>query len=115
MNLLRGARYSDGIQDQSEAVEVDCGLSAQVGGLQAMSDDRTSLTVPHSAYTAMTDAIQRAVIDRGASKATRTAAFSALLALVDVGLVRDTSSDSVGEDEIPPAPTHARTGLRLTG
>jgi hypothetical protein len=113
MNLLRGARYGGGIAQQSEAV--DCGSSAQVGGLWTMSDDRAGITVPRNLYAAITDALQRAVVDRGASKATRTAAFSALLALVDAGLIRDTSSASPAEDGIAPAATHARTGLRLTG
>ena len=44
-----------------------------------MSDDRAGITVPRNVYAAVTDALQRAVVDRGASKATRTAAFSALL------------------------------------
>lgn len=80
-----------------------------------MSDDRTGITVPRSAYASMTDAMQRAVVDRGASKATRKAAFSALLALVDAGLIRDTSSAPTAGDGIAPAATHARAGLRLTG
>jgi hypothetical protein len=113
MNLLRGARYWDGIVEQSEVV--DCGSSAQVGGLWDMSDDRTGIMVPRNAYAAMTDVMQRAVVDRGASKATRKAAFAALLALVDAGLIRDTSSAPSAGDGIAPAATHARTGLRLTG
>jgi hypothetical protein len=113
MNLLRGARYWDGIAEQSEAV--DGSLSAQMGGLWEMSDDRIGIMVPRNAYAAMTDAMQRAVVDRGASKATRKAAFSALLALVDAGLIRDTSNASPAADGIAPAAAHARTGLRLTG
>jgi hypothetical protein len=81
-----------------------------------MSDDRASITVPRNAYTAITDAMQRAVVDRGASKATRKAAFSALLALVDAGLIRDTSAGSLAVDDgIASGPTPSRTGLRLTG
>lgn len=80
-----------------------------------MSDDRAGLTVPRNVYAAITDALQRAVVDRGASKATRTAAFSALLAQVDAGLIKDTSNASPAGDGIAPAATHARTGLRLTG
>jgi hypothetical protein len=80
-----------------------------------MSDDRASIIVPRNAYAAITDAMQRAVVDRGASKATRKAAFSALLALVDAGLIRDTSTGSPAADGTPPGPTHSRTGLRLTG
>jgi hypothetical protein len=112
MSLLRGAHEWDGIEEQSET---DCGSSAQVGGLCAMSDDRASITVPRNAYTAITDAMQRAVVDRGASKATRKAAFSALLALVDAGLIRDTSAGSPAVDGIASGPTPSRTGLRLTG
>ena len=77
-----------------------------------MSDDRASITVPRNAYAAITDAMQRAVVDRGASKATRKAAFSALLALVDAGLIRDSSAASPAADGVT---THSRTGLRLTG
>jgi hypothetical protein len=53
-----------------------------------MSDDRANIAVPRDAYAAMADAMRRAVIDSGASKATHKAAFSALLALVDAGLIR---------------------------
>jgi hypothetical protein len=113
MSLLWGARYWDGIAEQSETV--DCGSSAQVGGLWSMSDDRANITVPRNAYAAITDAMQRAVIDRGASRATRKAAFSALLALVDAGLIRDTSAGSPAADGIAAGTTHSRTGLRLTG
>jgi hypothetical protein len=112
MSLLRGARYWDGIVEQSETV--DCGSSAQVGGLWAMNDDRASITVPRNAYAAITDAMQRAVVDRGASKATRKAAFSALLALVDAGLIRDSSTGSPATDGIAPGPSHSKR-LRLTG
>ncbi len=76
-----------------------------------MSDDRASITVPRNAYAAITDALQRAVVDRGASKASRKAAFSALLALVDAGLIRDIST----ADGIATGTTRSRTGLRLTG
>lgn len=109
MSLLRGARHWDGIAKQSETA--DCGSSAQVGGLWSMSDDRASITVPRNAYAAITDALQRAVVDRGASKASRKAAFSALLALVDAGLIRDIST----ADGIATGTTRSRTGLRLTG
>jgi hypothetical protein len=113
MSLLQGARYWDDIAEQSEIS--DSGSSAQVGGLCKMSDDRASITVPRNAYTAITDAMQRAVVDRGASKATRKAAFSALLALVDAGLIRDTSAGAPAADGIASGPTHSRNGLRLTG
>jgi hypothetical protein len=113
MSVLWGARYGDGIAEQSETG--DCGSSAQVGGLWSMSDDRASITVPRNAYAAITDAMQRAVVDRGASKATRKAAFSALLALVDAGLIRDSSAGSPAADGIATGTSHSRTGLRLTG
>jgi hypothetical protein len=35
-----------------------------------MSDDHSTITIPRHAYTAMVDAVQHAVIDKGASKAT---------------------------------------------
>jgi hypothetical protein len=53
-----------------------------------MGDDRSVVTLPPHATTAIMDAVQRAIIDKGASKATRKAAFSALLALVDAGLIK---------------------------
>jgi hypothetical protein len=80
-----------------------------------MSEDRSNITIPRHACTAMIDAVQCAVIDKGASKTTRKAAFAALVALVDAGLIVDTSTSSPAEDGNGPAPTHARTGLRLTG
>jgi hypothetical protein len=79
-----------------------------------MSDDRSTITIPHHGFAAIVDAVQRAVIDKGASKATRKAAFSAILALVDAGLViGETSPGSPARDE--PAPAQARTRLRLMG
>jgi hypothetical protein len=67
-------------------------------------------------YVAIVDAVQRAVIDKGASKATRKAAFSALLALVEAGLlIGDTSTSSPARDGNSPAPAHVRTGLHLMG
>lgn len=80
-----------------------------------MSDDRSTITIPRHACAAMIDAVQCAVIDKGASNVTRKAAFSAVLALVDAGLIVDTSAGSPAEDGNGPAPTHVRTGLRLTG
>jgi hypothetical protein len=78
-----------------------------------MSDDRTTTTIPRHAFVAMVDAVERAVIDKGASQATRKAAFSALLALVDVGLIRDTSTNSPAGDVNGPAAAHVATALRL--
>jgi hypothetical protein len=50
-----------------------------------MNDGR--IIFSRQACNAIMDAVQRAIVDRGASKATRKAAFSALLALVDAGLI----------------------------
>jgi hypothetical protein len=47
--------------------------------------DRCTITMPEDCYAAVLDAVQRAVIDKCASKATRKAAFSALSALVEPG------------------------------
>jgi hypothetical protein len=80
-----------------------------------MSDDRSMVTIPHHAFAAMVDTVQRAVIDKGASKATRMAAFTAVLALVDAGLIRDTSTIAPVVGENGPAPAHLRTGLRAMG
>jgi hypothetical protein len=81
-----------------------------------MSDDRATITIPHDAFPAIMDAVQRAVIDRGASKVTRKAAFSALLALVEAGLViGDPSKTSTPNDENRPANAGVSKALRLTG
>jgi hypothetical protein len=69
--------------------------------------------IPRHAYAAMIDAVECAVIDKGASKATRQAAFSALLALVDAGLGH--VDEFASGDGNGPAPAHAKTGLRLMG
>jgi hypothetical protein len=70
-----------------------------------MSDDCIITLSPH-ATTAIMDAIQRAIIDKGASKATRKAAFSALLALVDAGLINGNMSTN--------SPTGGETGAART-
>ena len=57
-----------------------------------MSDDRSIIALPPQATTAIVDAVQRATIDKGACKATRKAAFSALMALVDAGLMKGSTS-----------------------
>jgi hypothetical protein len=80
-----------------------------------MGDERSTITIPRHAYTAMADAVQHAIIDKGASKATRKAAFSALLALVDAGLIRSKPTTWPAEDGNGPAPAHFRTELRLLG
>ncbi len=75
-----------------------------------MRDDRSTITIPPYAYAATIDAVQCAVIDKGASNATRKAAFSSLLALIDAGMIRDTLTSSPAGDEDGPAPAHVRTG-----
>jgi hypothetical protein len=56
-------------------------------------------TLPADCYAAVLDAVQRAVIDKRASKATRKAAFSALLALVEArGQAGETSLSSAARD-----------------
>jgi len=56
------------------------------------------------------DAVERAIIDKGASKATRKAAFSALLALVDAGLIDENmSTNSPTRDETAVARTRVST------
>jgi len=50
----------------------------------SMSDDHIVLS--RDACHAVTDAVQRAIVDRRASHATRRAAFSALLGLIDAGV-----------------------------
>ena len=53
-----------------------------------MSHDRAVITLSANVTTTILDAVQRAIIDRGASRATRKAAFSALMALADAGLLK---------------------------
>jgi hypothetical protein len=57
-----------------------------------MSDDRSIIALPPQATTAIVDAVERATIDKGASKATRKAAFFALMALADAGLIKGSTS-----------------------
>jgi hypothetical protein len=65
-----------------------------------MSYDRSIITLSPHATTAIMDAVQRAIIDKGACRATRKAAFSALLALVDEGLIKEIrSTGSPARDE----------------
>jgi hypothetical protein len=82
----------------------------------AMSDDRSTITVPDGGHAAILDAVQRAAMDKGASKATRKAALSALLALIEAGLIiGDTSIGSPVSAAGVPVPAHAKSRLRLTG
>jgi hypothetical protein len=79
-----------------------------------MNDDRSAITIPHHGFAVILDALQRAVLDKGASKATRKAAFSAILALVDAGLIIGvTPPSSPGKDVRVPARVNTR--LRLMG
>jgi hypothetical protein len=74
--------------------------------------DRCTITMPDDCYAAVLDAIQRAVIDKCASKATRKAAFSALLALVEPGgKAGETSVSSAARDMGAPAQKRKLTGL----
>jgi hypothetical protein len=66
--------------------------------------------LPENCYAAVLDAVQRAIIDKRASKATRKAAFSALLALVEArGEAGETSLSSAARDRSTPGQT--LTGL----
>jgi hypothetical protein len=88
----------------------------QVECQKAMSDDRTIITLPPNATHAIMDAVQRAIIDKGASKATRKAAFSALLALVDAGLIKGSlSANSPAREKTGVARTPAGARWLLTG
>ncbi len=81
-----------------------------------MSDNRTIITLPPYATNAIMDAVQRAIIDKGASKATRKAAFSALLALVDAGLIKGSvSANSPARNETGAAQTPVGTRWLLAG
>jgi hypothetical protein len=81
-----------------------------------MSDDRPTITIPSESCAAVLDAVQRALIDRYASKATRRAAFSALLALIEAGaVVGDTAINSTARDASSAAVAHPKTRLRLAG
>ena len=79
-----------------------------------MNDDRSTVTIPQPGFAVIVDAVQRAVLDKGASKATRKAAFSAILALVDAGLVIGVTPP-VSPTKDVRAPTYVGTRLRLMG
>jgi hypothetical protein len=64
-----------------------------------MRDNRFTITIPRETWAAILDAIQHAIVDKYAAKATRKAALSALLALIDAGAVaEDTSINSPARD-----------------
>jgi hypothetical protein len=74
--------------------------------------DRCIITMPDDCYAAVLDAIQRTVTDKCASKATRKAAFSALLALIEAGGVPgETSVGSAAGNMSAPEQTRTLTGL----
>ncbi len=79
-----------------------------------MNDDRSTVTIPDQGFAVIIDAVQRAVLDKGASKATRKAAFSAILALVDAGLIIGVTPPGSPAKGVR-APTPVSTRLRLMG
>ena len=75
-----------------------------------MSNNLSTITIPDDCYAVILDAVQRAIIDKCASTATRKAAFSALLVLIDAGVVLgDTSIDSRVRGASATAPTRVKT------
>lgn len=70
-----------------------------------MRDDRAVITLSANVTTTIMDAVQRAIIDKGASRATRKAAFSAMMALADAGLLKGVR---------PAAAPSARTETAIT-
>jgi hypothetical protein len=80
-----------------------------------MSDNRSTITISDDGCAAILDAVQRAIVDKYAAKATRKAALSALLALVEAGvIVGDTSISSTAKSASTAAPP-IKTRLPLTG
>jgi hypothetical protein len=71
-----------------------------------MSDDRSNITIPSKSYAAILDAVQRAIVDKCASKATRRAAFSALLALIEAGSIDSPARDARGGTVARPKTRH---------
>ena len=81
-----------------------------------MNNNRFTITIPDEIWAAVLDAVQRAIVDKYAAKATRKAAFSALLTLIDAGLVAgDPSINSPARDASDAGVAHTKTRLRLTG
>jgi hypothetical protein len=80
-----------------------------------MRDDRSTFTIPRDTCATVVDSIQRAIIDKGASKATRKAAFSALLALIDAGLVVGETSASPAGNKADADQSHAPSRRLLAG
>jgi hypothetical protein len=81
-----------------------------------MSDDRSAITIPDDGCAAILDAVQRAIVDKYAAKATRKAAFSALLVLVEAGMiVGDTSIRSTAKNANTAATTPIKRRLQPAG
>jgi hypothetical protein len=75
-----------------------------------MSNKLSTITIPDNCYAVILDAIQRAIVDKYASKAARQAAFSALLALIEAGVVvGNTSISSTTRGASAPTPTPVKT------
>jgi hypothetical protein len=75
-----------------------------------MSDDRSTIAIPSESCAAILDALQHAIVDKYAAKATRKAAFSALLALIEAGPVAgDTSISSPARDARGATVAHTKT------
>jgi hypothetical protein len=75
-----------------------------------MSDNRSTITIPSETWAAILDAVQRAIVDKYAAKATRKAAFSTLLALIEAGVVAgDTSINSPARDARGVTVAHTKT------
>jgi hypothetical protein len=71
--------------------------------------DRCIIVMSDDCYAAVLDAIQRTITDKLASKATRKAAFSALLALVEAGVSCETSVSSAARDTAPLGSTTVKS------
>jgi hypothetical protein len=80
-----------------------------------MSNNLSTITIPDDCYGVILDAVQRAIIDKYASKATRKAAFSALLALIEAGVVAGETSVSSTARNVSDSVLNAVKTRRLTG
>lgn len=66
-----------------------------------MNNNLSTVTIRDECYAVILDAVQRAIIDKYASKATRKAAFSVLLALMEAGVVAgETPVSSTRRDSV---------------
>jgi hypothetical protein len=81
-----------------------------------MNDNRFTITIPDEIWATVLDAVQRAILDKYASKATRKVAFSALLTLIDAGaVVGDPSINSRARDARGATVARTKTRVRRTG